>query len=121
MKNSPFDRVRVIALSAAMGVALFAPPSMASEDDASAAPKGSDSMTDFSQEAEQMSEAAKDAIEKFAVMIEPILESFARVIEDMPRYETPEVLPNGDILIRRVQKDEETRIDDQADSTTTDL
>jgi len=39
----------------------------------------------------------------------------------MPRYEAPEVLPNGDIIIRRIPKDPEPRSDDAPGSDITEL
>ena len=35
-------------------------------------------------------------------MITPFVDQFGRMFDDLPRYGVPEVLPNGDILIPRL-------------------
>lgn len=74
---------------------------------------------DLSREAEELTEAAREAIEQFAAMMGPMLDGLEQMIEDMPRYEAPEVLPNGDILIRRVPQapDAPPGLDPDADVT----
>lgn len=54
----------------------------------------------------QMDEAAR-AMEEAAQNLTRVL---SMVLRSIPQYETPKILPNGDILIRRVhpQKQEET-------------
>ena len=54
----------------------------------------------MAQEAEQSPEAlAAEGLNKLVSVISLFLQS-------IPQYETPEILPNGDIIIRRVQPDE---------------
>ncbi|MEO1329385.1 MAG: hypothetical protein AAFW46_06975 [Pseudomonadota bacterium] len=50
---------------------------------------------------EELSEAARRAIEQFLAMAGPMLEQFGQMVGDLPQYEAPIMLPNGDILIRR--------------------
>lgn len=78
-------------------------------------------MPDFSDEAEQMSEAARKAIAKFTAMIGPMIEGLSEWVEDLPRYEAPEVLPNGDIIIRRIPNDPDAPAEDEAAPDVTDL
>ncbi len=118
-------RARTLGVVAALGLALGAATALA-QDEENATPGVTDSLPDFSQEAEEMSEAAKAAVEKFTAMIQPMLDNFGKLIEGLPRYEAPEVLANGDILIRRIPPGVETPgdeapIDDQSDPTVTDL
>ncbi len=66
----------------------------------------------YSEQAQEMSDSAKEAIEQFSKMIGTMLESFEKWIDDMPRYEAPEVLANGDIIIRRIQEDPDESAED---------
>ena len=68
-----------------------------------------------------MSEAAREAIAKFAAMIGPMLEGIGEWVDDLPRYEAPEVLPNGDIIIRRIPNEPEPPTEDESGSDVTDL
>jgi hypothetical protein len=45
-----------------------------------------------------------DAEKSARQAIDRLLQSLNRLIEAVPSYEAPEVLPNGDILIRRKRK-----------------
>lgn len=50
-----------------------------------------------------------------------LMQAIELFVDTLPMYETPEVLPNGDILIRRVQSDEETKpSEDSGDDTVSD-
>lgn len=40
-------------------------------------------------------------IERLLDLIGPMLDSFSAMIDGLPRYDAPEILPNGDIIIRR--------------------
>lgn len=46
---------------------------------------------------DQAAKLAREAIEK-------IMQALQLVIDKIPQYETPEILPNGDIIIRRKHK-----------------
>ena len=48
-----------------------------------------------------LGEWLKGRMEGFASEILPLMKDFAGEIEDLKNYQAPEVLPNGDILIRR--------------------
>lgn len=49
-------------------------------------------------------EASRDTVQRFIDMVTPFLEQFGRMVDDLPRYGAPEILPNGDILIPRLDK-----------------
>jgi hypothetical protein len=110
------DRLRAALLSAALIAAPLVPAYAGAEADPPA-----DSPHDFSKEAEEMSEATLNAIEKFNAIVGAMLESFEHWIDDMPRYEAPEVLPNGDIIIRRIPKGATPPSDETEESGVTDL
>lgn len=61
---------------------------------------------------EELSEATRRAIEEFSGLIAPMLNSMGALLQDLPRYEAPEVLPNGDIIIRRYRAPAETTTED---------
>lgn len=48
----------------------------------------------------------KSAGEQFDQVLEDVMDALNLVMRAVPQYELPEVLPNGDIIIRRVQPDE---------------
>jgi hypothetical protein len=43
----------------------------------------------------------RDAIDSFLLLVQPLIEKFQVLVDDLPQYEPPEILPNGDIIIRR--------------------
>lgn len=47
---------------------------------------------------------ARDAVESLLPMIETLMERLPIVIDNLPDYEMPEIMPNGDIIIRRKRK-----------------
>ena len=62
----------------------------------------------FAQEAEEepqgrdlMAEALRLFMQGFMAEMEPTLEDLQGFVEDLNAYHPPEVLPNGDIIIRR--------------------
>lgn len=52
-----------------------------------------------------MSGLAEWALERFLDDIVPEFETFRQELEDLSLYELPEILPNGDIIIRRKRPD----------------
>ena len=50
---------------------------------------------------QKLSDEARRAVEDFLALIGPLMDRLSIAIEDLPRYEAPVILPNGDILIRR--------------------
>jgi hypothetical protein len=61
-----------------------------------------ETLRDFSEQAESLlSDEARRAAERLLPMIETLMERLPIVIDNLPDYEMPEILPNGDIIIRR--------------------
>lgn len=56
---------------------------------------------DFAQDFERFSEEAQRFFGDLAQNIAPMLEGLQEKIGDLSHYDAPEVLPNGDIIIRR--------------------
>lgn len=48
----------------------------------------------------------KSAGDQLDAVLEDVLDAIGLVLQAVPQYELPEVLPNGDIIIRRVQPQE---------------
>lgn len=53
---------------------------------------------------EQLSEETQEFFESWVDEMGPLLNSLKDKIDDLSQYELPEVLPNGDIIIRRKPK-----------------
>lgn len=53
---------------------------------------------DWNKEAEDAARAARQALEQ-------IMRALGGVLSNIPQYEAPEILPNGDIIIRRVPRE----------------
>lgn len=49
-----------------------------------------------------------------------LMQAIELFVDTLPMYEPPEILPNGDILIRRVQSDEETEPSEESDDSVQD-
>jgi len=47
---------------------------------------------------------ARRAVESLLPMIETLMERLPIVIDNLPDYQMPEIMPNGDIIIRRKRK-----------------
>lgn len=73
-----------------------------------------DVLEEFDRRADELSDTARRTIEEFVNLVGPMLTRLSRLIEGLPVYETPEILPNGDIIIRRKHEpiDPGTRNDD---------
>lgn len=50
----------------------------------------------------RLEEDAKRALELFSGQVQGLIEDFSRGLEKIPRYGAPQILPNGDILIPRL-------------------
>lgn len=55
----------------------------------------------FSQELEPTLDDMANALEQFGPAVAPALERLMAMVDDMTNYELPEMLENGDIIIRR--------------------
>ena len=53
---------------------------------------------------EELSEGTQEFFESWVDELGPLLSSLRDKIDDLGEYEPPEVLPNGDIIIRRKPK-----------------
>ena len=49
----------------------------------------------------------KGAVEQLDKALQDVLEMLELMLKSVPQYEMPEVLPNGDIIIRRVQPEDQ--------------
>jgi hypothetical protein len=81
---------RLTLVSAAALIAL-SPSARAEEDD----------WTEFRRMLEQFSEESQAFLKEWIEEISPMMESLREKVDDLSNYEAPEVLPNGDIIIRR--------------------
>ena len=57
--------------------------------------------SEFEKFLEQFSEESRTFLQKWMTEMTPMLESLREKIDDLSNYEAPEVMPNGDIIIRR--------------------
>ncbi|MEM9716646.1 MAG: hypothetical protein AAF826_09025 [Pseudomonadota bacterium] len=64
-------------------------------------PKQGFSLWDLFDEMEMMAEDAMPLMESWMERLQPQLQALGSTIGDLSMYEAPEVLPNGDIIIRR--------------------
>jgi len=60
-----------------------------------------DALEELERKADELSETARRTVEEFIALIGPVFMRFSNLIEDLPAYQAPEILPNGDIIIRR--------------------
>ncbi len=60
-----------------------------------------ETLKELERKADELSETARRTIQEFINLVGPMLTRFSRLIEGLPAYDTPEILPNGDIIIRR--------------------
>jgi hypothetical protein len=64
-------------------------------------PTPQERLEELERKADELSDTARQTIEEFVNLIGPMLTRLSRLIDDLPVYEMPEVLPNGDIIMRR--------------------
>ena len=65
-------------------------------------------------ELEQLGELAESWMKRFTDRMSPMVEQLKDMVDDMNAYQAPEMLPNGDIIIRRKPEVEAT--EDEAPS-----
>ena len=64
-----------------------------------------DALKELERQAEDLlGPEARRAVESLLPMIETLMERLPIVIDNLPDYEMPEIMPNGDIIIRRKRK-----------------
>ncbi|MEL6978837.1 MAG: hypothetical protein AAGM38_09185 [Pseudomonadota bacterium] len=92
----PHRRRNRLALASSLVAALTlaAPPAQADEEEPRSQPLDRFLEQEFSNE-------AREALQDLFAAVGPLVQRFADMMEDVPRYEAPEILPNGDIIIRR--------------------
>jgi hypothetical protein len=98
IRNAPQARRRVAGVVAAallLTPVALPPGPAAAQDSAEPAPVPED-------RADALGEAARRALEDLLADLRPVFDALRATIEDLPRYGPPEVLPNGDILIPRL-------------------
>ena len=81
---------RLTTFTAAALIA-FSPAARAEEHD----------WSEFEKFLEQFSEDSQAFLQDWMTQLKPMLESLREKVDDLSNYEAPEVLPNGDIIIRR--------------------
>ena len=93
--------------SAALITALVLTASPLSADD-SRSPLPSD------EEMQQLGDMAERWMRDFADRMSPMVQQLREIVDDLNAYEAPELLPNGDIIIRR--KPDAKVVEDEAPS-----
>lgn len=96
----------VIMRMSALVAALALPPLPAAAQPAERQPPGPQPaqellLDELDRRADELSDAARQTVEEFVNLVGPMLIRLSRLIEGLPTYEAPEILPNGDIIIRR--------------------
>lgn len=96
--SSPAPRAAAFAAALLLALAAVAPgPAAAQTQDPGPRPEA---------EGEALGEAARRALENLLQDLRPVLDALRATIEDLPRYGPPEIQPDGDILIPRLDKPE---------------
>lgn len=90
MKRAPL-LASPIALAFCVGLA---GPAAAEDEDTSP-------LLPDSQELRELGRLAERWMQDFAAEVAPMVERLQALIDDLDSYEAPEMLPNGDIIIRR--------------------
>jgi hypothetical protein len=72
-------------------------------------------------ELEELMSKIGPSMQGFLTEMGPALAEIAEKVEDWSRYEAPEILPNGDIIIRRKPDAPESVPSDQAEDRATDI
>lgn len=91
-ERTHISQVAAVALIAAM----TAQPALA--DEGKSLPE---TLQELEREADILSEQTRRAIEGMLPMLESVMERLPLLIDSIPAYEAPKILPNGDIIIRR--------------------
>ena len=81
---------------------LVATPLHAGQHDAPKSPSPTE------EELQRLGEIAQGWMKQFADRMSPMVEQLKEMVDDLNAYEAPEMLPNGDIIIRRKPKPEPT-------------
>ncbi|OIQ45913.1 MAG: hypothetical protein BM558_01585 [Roseobacter sp. MedPE-SW] len=73
------------------------------------------------QELEELMSKIGPSMQSFLAEMGPALAEIADKVEDWSRYEAPEILPNGDIIIRRKPDLPDAETADEAEDGATDI
>lgn len=103
----PLAVALAVALAAALAAGMALAPLAAAADEPKADPEThgkplhEELLDQFLKEEGELNEKAHAAVEQMLQALAPVIEQLSSLIRDMPEYEAPEILPNGDIIIRR--------------------
>ncbi|MDD2868110.1 hypothetical protein [Neomegalonema sp.] len=97
MTRTPRDFIRPLAFCLAGALSLAPPAALAQEP-----PTAPDGLNRLETE---LDSAARRAAERLARAVEMALGGMTIFVDSLPAYQAPEILPNGDILIRRIPKE----------------
>lgn len=80
---------------AALAATLFAAPSVFAEDG------DRERILPNEEELRELGDMAQRWMREFSDTMSPMAERLKEIVDDLDAYEAPEMLPNGDIIIRR--------------------
>ena len=99
----PFPRIAAALLAAALLAPSALAPTLAMAEEPTE--RQSKPLEEYLREQwgdSELQGALRDLLKSF----EPVAKELDQMMRDLPRYESPEMLPNGDIIIRRKRGDE---------------
>jgi len=82
-------------------VCAFAIAPTAQADESAPLDRLPDALEELDRRADEFGDQARETVEEFLTLVGPMLEQLSLFIKDLPAYHAPEILPNGDIIIRR--------------------
>lgn len=91
-----------------LSVALLVPPAASAED-------GAKSLFPNEKDMQDLGRLAEGWLKQLTEQMQPMMQQLEALVDDLDAYEAPEIMPNGDIIIRRKQKLEE-KASDQDDA-----
>ncbi len=94
-------RISKSAMLAAALLATTTAPALAEQQRVTPVQAETDTLKELERKADELSDVARETIEDFIKIIGPMIERFSVMINDLPAYHAPEILPNGDIIMRR--------------------
>lgn len=98
------NRRPALVLGFALTLAVAAPPAAAQTPEVAPPPSEGEPGTAVP-EADALNEAARRALEDLLADLAPVLDALRQAVREIPLYGAPQILPNGDILIPRLDPD----------------